>query len=170
MKEEQKYSLQYIKPNSVCAEIGVWKGEFSAHILNCNPAKLHLIDPWVHQDYKKMWYSIEQEKMDEIYNDVHEKFKNHSHVKIHRKFSTDVEFPNRYFDWVYIDGDHTYPMVLKDLEFYLPLVKKGGFLCGDDYGWRSVDCTLGPQPAVDQFVKTHNLNLEINEDQFVINI
>ena len=61
-------------------------------------------------------------------------------------------------------------MVLKDLEFYFPLVKTGGFLCGDDYGWKSVDCRLGPKPAVDQFVKTHNLNLYIDKNQFVISI
>ncbi len=165
-----RYPLKKINKNDVCAEIGVWKGDFSEQILKHNPSELHLIDPWVHQDYKKMWYSIEQEKMDEIHNKVQEKFKNDSRVKIHRKFSTDVKFPNAYFDWVYIDGDHTHPMVLKDLEFYFPLVKTGGFLCGDDYGWKSVDCRLGPKPAVDQFVKTHNLNLYIDKNQFVISI
>ncbi len=72
------------------------------------------------------------------------------------------------FDWVYIDGDHTCSVVLKDLEFYFPLVKAGGFLCGDDYLWRSVDCKLGPKPAVDAFVKAHNLNLEVVRNQFVI--
>lgn len=165
-----RYPLKKINEDDVCAEIGVWKGDFSTQILKHNPSELHLIDPWVHQDYKKMWYSIKQEEMDKIHNAVHKKFKNDSRVKIHRKFSTDVKFPVAYFDWVYIDGNHTYPMVLKDLEFYLPLVKPGGFLCGDDYGWTSVDCRRGPKPAVDQFVKTHKLNLEIHNTQFVISI
>lgn len=165
-----RYPLKKINEGDICAEIGVWKGGFSAQILNRNPSELHLIDPWVHQDYKKRWYSIPQKSMDRIHDGVHEKFKNDSRVKIHRKFSTDVKFPDSYFDWVYIDGDHSYLMVLKDLEFYFPLVKSGGFLCGDDYGWKSVDCKLGPKPAVDQFAKTHNLNLEIRGKQFVISI
>src|SRR6266545_2218953 len=32
---------------SVCAEIGVWQGDFSARILDLvKPSKLHLVDPW----------------------------------------------------------------------------------------------------------------------------
>lgn len=170
MKNRYRYPLKKINENDICAEIGVWKGDFSSQILKHNPSELHLIDPWIHQDYKKMWYSIEQEKMDVIYSNVCKRFEIDSRVKIHRKFSTDVTFHKEYFDWVYIDGNHTYPMVLKDLEFYFPLVKPGGFLCGDDYGWTSVDCNLGPKPAVDQFVKKYNLNLEVDDDQFVISI
>ena len=115
-----RYPLKKINENDVCAEIGVWKGDFSAEILKHNPSELHLIDPWVHQDYKKMWYSIEQEKIDEIHNDVHKKFKNDSRVKMHRKFSTDVKFPDEYFDWVYIDGDHYIPHGLKRFRVLLP--------------------------------------------------
>ena len=163
-----RYPLKKIKENDICAEIGVWKGRFATQILRHKPSRLHLIDPWAHQDYEKRLYSIEQDKMDEIYEGVINKFKGDSRVTIHRKFSTDVVFPDSYFDWVYIDGDHTCSVVLKDLEFYFPLVKAGGFLCGDDYLWRSVDCKLGPKPAVDAFVKAHNLNLEIVRNQFVI--
>ena len=163
-----RFPVKKIKENYKCAEVGVWKGDFSAQILSRNPRELHLIDPWMHQDYKAMWYSIEQKKMDEIYSSVVAKFKNHLSVKIHKKFSTEVTFPNEYFDWVYIDGNHTYPMVKKDLEFYYPLIKSGGFLCGDDYGWTSVDCRKGPKPAVDEFVAQNDLNLECVQNQFVI--
>ena len=163
-----RYPVKKIKENDICAEIGVWKGNFSSAILKKHPQKLHLIDPWVHQDYKKMWYSIEQEKMNDIYNSVQKKFASDARVEIHRSFSTDVEFPKEYFDWVYIDGNHTYPMVVKDLEFYYPLVKRGGYLCGDDYGWTSVDCRLGPKPAIDEFIDKHNLRMEIRRRQFVI--
>ena len=167
---QERFPLKKIKKNAVCAEVGVWRGDLSLDILTKNPKKLHLIDPWIHQDYKAMMYSTGQDRMDRIYNHVHMKFKDDSRVEIHRNFSTDVEFPKEYFDWVYIDGNHTYPMVCKDLEFYYPLVKKGGYLCGDDYGWTSVDCKLGPKPAVDEFVKTHNLKIEIVGWQFVISV
>jgi hypothetical protein len=163
-----RYPLTKIKENDICAEIGVWKGSFSSKILKRKPSKLHLIDPWKHQNYKKMWYSIEQEKMDKIYHSVQKRFADDNRVELHRSFSTEVEFPKEYFDWVYIDGDHTYPMVLKDLDFYYPLVKKGGFLCGDDYGWTSVDCPFGPKRAVNEFVKVHNAKIEIIKNQFVI--
>ena len=39
-----------------------------------------------------------------------------------------------YFDWIYIDGNHTYEYVKQDLEGYRPKVKPGGYMAGDDYG------------------------------------
>ena len=112
--------------------------------------------------------------MDRIYGNVVSKFKSHDNVSIHREFSIEVSFPDQYFDWVYIDGDHTYEVVLKDLEFYYPLVKKGGYLCGDDYGWgpkgsrKHPDGNGGPKRAVDEFVNTNNLEVIVKGLQFVI--
>lgn len=36
------------------------------------------------------------------------------------------------FDVIYVDGDHSYEMALRDLTTYSPLVKKGGYLVIDD--------------------------------------
>ena len=85
MKSQQKYSLQYIKPNSVCAEVGVWKGALSSWILKQQPAKLHLIDPWKTQDVIKRCYSIEQNKMDKIYNSKKKKPVSENSSKIFRR-------------------------------------------------------------------------------------
>lgn len=42
--------LAKMPKNSVCAEIGVYKGEFSQQILSLvKPKKLHLIDPWKYE-------------------------------------------------------------------------------------------------------------------------
>tara|TARA_B100000214_G_C23940046_1_gene615238 strand:- start:877 stop:1413 length:537 start_codon:yes stop_codon:yes gene_type:complete len=176
MIEQQKHSLQYIKANSVCAEVGVWEGELSSFILKRQPAKLHLIDPWQTQDVIDRLYSINQEKMDRVYENVSNRFGKLSNVEIHREFSTNVSFPIEYFDWVYIDADHSYDAVKKDLEFYYPLMKKGAYLCGDDYGlWHpkpktgaGSDAGGGPKPAVDEFVSKYNLKLKVFKDQFVI--
>lgn len=42
-------------------------------------------------------------------------------------------FPDEFFDLVYIDGDHYYEPVLRDLQAWYPKVKKGRFLAGHDY-------------------------------------
>ena len=176
--QQNTYALQYINEGDVCAEIGVWKGDLSRQILKCKPAKLHLIDPWKSQDVIERCYSIDQEKMDKVYEQVLLEFGSLDNVDIHRSFSVDVAFANQYFDWVYIDGNHNYHAVKKDLEFYYPLIKKGGYLCGDDYAlWSNKpktgfgnDGDGGPKPAVDEFVKEQNLEIEIQENQFVIKI
>lgn len=162
------YALTKINEGDVCVEVGVWKGDLSAEILNHNPARLHLVDPWAHQDYIAMWYSAPQERMDQIFSEVEERFTLEGRVTIHREFSTEVFFPNDYFDWVYIDGNHTYEQVTKDLEFYFPLVKFGGKLCGDEYNWTGPDCLKGPKPAVDEFISKHGLAIEIDDNQYVI--
>ena len=158
--------IKKIKANDICAEIGVWRGDFSSQILECNPKELHLIDPWIHQDHEWVKWAKGQKVID-AYNHVKDKFKNQSNTFIHKKNSKDMFFGKEYFDWVYIDVDHSYASVLEDLQHWYPQVKKGGFLCGDDYGW-SHPLTAGPQPAVDEFVALHDLKVEVQEQQFVI--
>ncbi len=41
-------------------------------------------------------------------------------------------FRNELFDLIYIDGDHAYASVRGDIQSYAPLLKDGGYLCGDD--------------------------------------
>lgn len=49
-------------------------------------------------------------------------------------------YPDEYFDIVYIDASHEYEYVKEDILNWLPKVKKGGIICGDDYiaGWPGV--------------------------------
>jgi hypothetical protein len=50
-------------------------------------------------------------------------------------------------DMVYIDGNHAYPFVKKDIQLYWPVIRENGFLCGHDYG-----VTLPGQDGVRQAV------------------
>jgi hypothetical protein len=43
-------------------------------------------------------------------------------------FNIDSQFENEIFDFIFIDGDHTYDAVFQDFELYLPKVKKGGLV------------------------------------------
>ena len=47
------------------------------------------------------------------------------------------KFPDDYFDWVYIDGNHNDPFVGQDLALARRKVKAGGIISGDDYNWQS---------------------------------
>lgn len=124
--------------NRVVGEIGVHEGHFSRRILSLtDPTRLHLIDPWeCRQDLEHSWYgrSVGQNEMDDRYHNVKLQFRMRKEVYIHRKRSDEVSFPPKYFDWVYIDGDHTYDAVKADLIRFAPMITEGGFLCGDDYG------------------------------------
>ena len=143
--------LQQMPKGSVCAEVGVYKGDFSEHILRTvRPSKLHLIDPWHYETstaYSRTWYGgkigVSQGHMDAMYRAVLSKFRREiaaGIVVVHRASSADVlpAFPLEYFDWLYIDGNHSYDFVRADLELGMRVLKPGGFLAGDDYhdkGW-----------------------------------
>jgi predicted O-methyltransferase YrrM len=43
------------------------------------------------------------------------------------------QFPDRTFDLVYIDAEHTYESVFRDIKQWLPKVKRGGWIAGHDY-------------------------------------
>jgi predicted O-methyltransferase YrrM len=42
------------------------------------------------------------------------------------------QFASGMFDLINIDGDHTYPVVLSDMQQARRLIKPGGIICGDD--------------------------------------
>ena len=74
------------------------------------------------------------------FDDVYQEFKNtieeeKTKVTIHKMMSTDaVSVLKDKYDFIYIDGLHTYEGVKDDINNYLPLVKKGGVIGGHDYG------------------------------------
>lgn len=49
------------------------------------------------------------------------------------------------FDVVFVDGDHAYKAVVRDIEGWRPKLKVGGLLCGHDHGNR-----CGVEPAVEE--------------------
>lgn len=59
-------------------------------------------------------------------------------------------------DYLYIDADHSYEGVLADLWAWLPHVKPGGLILGDDYG---SDLYPGVQQAWDDVERERGLSL-----------
>jgi predicted O-methyltransferase YrrM len=56
------------------------------------------------------------------------------------------------FDFVYVDGSHEAPDVLTDATLAYPLLRVGGLIAFDDYGWRRfADVNDNPKAAVDAF-------------------
>lgn len=169
--------LEKMPKTAVCAEIGVWKGDFSELIRSMTlPRKLHLIDPWKFQgEFPERMYggsvAKEQSDMDRIYEHVRNRFNDYQNIILHRGKSEKVlqDFENAYFDWVYIDGNHYYEYVLNDLQICLSKVKPGGIIAGDDYTWGEKD-GFPVKRAVQDFINRNNLksNLELIGSQFII--
>lgn len=169
------YLLCKVPAGAVCAEIGVYEGDFSRQILaQVRPGRLHLIDPWKQgEGLFGEQAASEQDVVEERYEKVRERFAQEigsGQVHLHRALSSEVanEFGDSYFDLVYVDGNHLREYVRQDLDLYYPKVKPGGHVAGDDYGVRGY-WENGVQEAVDEFVAEHpEATLEVKSSQFVI--
>lgn len=175
---ERRQVLRALPKGGVGAEIGVYKGGMSARLLRrTEPEKLFLIDPWqVNPEVERGWWGTEvgQPKLDEIHEGVKRRFAAEIEagiVEIRRAESAEAgkEFPDAYFDWVYIDGNHTYEYVKADLEIYRKKVKPGGIIAGDDYlkrGWWE----YGVKRAVDELVERGDFEPLLLSSQFVLKV
>ena len=138
---------------------------------------MHLIDPWrFNPEFPHTWYggriAKNQDDMDGIYQAVRDRFKEHPNVCIHRGESQDVlpSFDGGYLDWVYLDGNHHYEYVLRDLRMCLRAVKRGGIIAGDDYYWQGParDCPV--KCAIRVFAGEHDLRFALAGSQYSIEV
>ena len=124
-------------------EIGVQCG-FNAMSMfkTLNIKKLYLIDPWDNEEHYRITMKMLNPFKDRI--------------KVVRKFSESaVNDIKEELDFVYVDGNHDYEFVKKDIELYYPLIKKGGVIGGDDF---SVDF-VGVAKAVIEYADKNNLKI-----------
>lgn len=181
-ESSRDFLLQKMPKRSICAEIGVNKGDFSERILEIvQPKKLHLIDPWKLEQsevYDESYYGKktveDQNAMDKRFKDVMNRFEKeikNNQIVIDRGYSETIlqDFQNGYFDWIYVDGNHLYEFVKKDLELCYLKVKTSGYITGDDYnegGWWEG----GVKKAVDEFISNNKKIklIEIKANQFIL--
>jgi len=155
--------LQFLPKGGEVAEIGVANGDFSRSILDAAaPRRLHLIDPWEHQDradYARDVNNVSASEQEIRFNAVSARFRNEIErdaIRIHRDYSEDaaIFFADGQLDWVYIDGMHTLDAAYQDLATYRKKVKREGFIAGHDYTnyVQAQQWNFGVVEAVNRFV------------------
>jgi predicted O-methyltransferase YrrM len=155
MKNRVNLAKYFAKLNfNIGAEIGVFEGVYSEILCKANPRlKLYGIDSWTvrryRQGYKKTLKRLKK------YN-----------VELIKKASLDAvkDFPNMFFDFVYIDASHKFDDVMRDIIEWSPKVKKGGIVAGHDY----IHNRKGVAIAVNAYVKHHFQKLNLIETKKVV--
>ena len=145
------------------AEVGVWRGELSERILASCPAvrRLLLVDPWTvvygHDPERDQWLvfgpGTTQLDMDAAYQAVATRFQYFvDRVTILKMPSIEAAkvVPDRSLDAVLIDALHTYHACKEDLLSWLPKLKVGGLMIGDDLS----EWFPGVQAAVEEVFGT----------------
>jgi SAM-dependent methyltransferase len=166
----RKQFLKNLPKDSVGAELGVFRGEFTKHILQIvQPRELHLVDVW--------WT-----RFGEFYPDWGE-YTNFGKLSTKRAFESaqktvqlygpqkncvffvgdDLEylrgFADSYFDWIYLDTTHAYEHTKLELKLLARKIKPDGLIMGHDWYKNSKHPHHGVYKAVNEFCLENNWTL-----------
>lgn len=145
-------------------EVGVAEGNFSNLLLaKSNLDILYSIDCWL-----KFPKEVYQDKRNDsqfrinlrYFHTVLRLSKYKERSVIFRMKSEDAVkmFKDGELDFVYLDANHHYESIMKDLELWYPKVKKGGILAGHDYmDFDNGITKVEVKRAVDKFVELNGI-------------
>jgi predicted O-methyltransferase YrrM len=111
--------LMRLPKHGIMGEVGTLHGDFAVQIMrSCEPKELHIIDIGFNN------LNRENEVALRSYG-----------CEFHEGLSWEMisRFPDRYFDVLYIDADHSFDAVVKDLEQASRAVREGGLIVCNDY-------------------------------------
>jgi len=126
------------------AEIGVYRAQTSVTLLRQFPdCHLSLIDPWQYWPPESSWAQmavrtggLSADQWETVYNQALRRLKrtHQDNYTIHRMTSKRAaqKTPDKSFDFVFIDANHSYKSVLRDIRRWTPKTKT--LICGHDYG------------------------------------
>jgi hypothetical protein len=162
IKTREQYFEELQIVDGIFAEIGVFEGEFSEHIINTNKfSTVLLVDIFDGLAYSGDKHGENGKFIDvgESYNKLSEKYINDKRVHLIKNNSFDflTSIPDHYLDVVYIDAEYTYENVKKELSLSRLKVKKDGIISGHDY---NLNVYPDLSRAVDEFVELYNLSIE----------
>lgn len=122
-KDEERWMLEIGSYMGESTQVFAYTGAFD-HILAIDPHDGH-------EEFNDIFgYDWETVKREFNINTRH--FNN---IRLINDYSYNVvdHMVDEGFHFIYIDGDHTYEGVKRDIEMMLPKVKKGGFIGGHDF-------------------------------------
>jgi len=168
----QKYNLME-KEDLVGVEIGVYEGDNSFSLLKRSSIKkLYLVDPY--KSYTSLFYpgGVSEDELDIIEKREKLQLSKFNEIVWVREKSDDAlnKIPND-LDFVYIDGNHSYEYVKKDIENYYDKLKPGGLLAGHDFTMApsNVDDDSGVIEAVVEFAVKNNLKFRVEDSDWWLN-
>jgi predicted O-methyltransferase YrrM len=150
MKRGLNCLCKVIPDNLVGIEIGSYAGE-SALILAASGrfSKLLCIDPWEPNYYRNQQQIFAEKEFDKVaakFSELIVKIKGYSDQQL--AYLTGLYHgPHNPFGFIYIDGNHQYDQVKKDIQASLQLLPEGSILAGHDYGFAKAP---GVKMAVDE--------------------
>jgi hypothetical protein len=120
-------------------EVGAWAGKSTAHmsVLLINSGKrfqFGVVDHW--QGANHSYYQDPSVQQRDVYREFLDNLNPVLHLlDLHKCASVDAakRYADHSLDMVVIDEDHNYEPTFASIAAWIPKVKPGGFICGDDH-------------------------------------
>lgn len=122
----------------IFVELGVWKGHSISYLAkllkNKKDIKVYAVDIFEKWD-KNESVKEDVKHINQIYNTNLKNAGVREIISDIKSISWDAAdlFKDNSIDFVFIDADHSYESVTKDINNWLPKIKKGGIISGHDY-------------------------------------
>jgi hypothetical protein len=147
----------------VIAEIGVAHGDFSEYLLDeLRPQQFVAFDLFDMEN----WLPKQQWSVERLNNMTHLEFYKQRFCDRGAQVKTEAgpshlqlaTYKDKYFDFIYIDGDHSYDGAKKDLEIANLKIRDNGIIILDDYKMfdHHYYMPYGVVQAVNEFITTNN--------------
>jgi len=161
-------------PGSLGIVLGVGKGDFVLNLLSqwTNVGGLYLVDPYIH-----IWrgYDDPANVDDKTHQLIFESLRNRLSVGYSGKFAFIRDFSHEFAltykktnqpapSVVWIDANHSYESLKRDLADWFDLLANGGFIGGTEY---DNDDFLGVKLAVDEFLNLKGLTLNLIKESSI---
>jgi predicted O-methyltransferase YrrM len=117
-------------------------------------SKLYCVDPWEdYEDYPE--YKTQQSFIFDTFIKNIDNSGIRDKIIVNRGYSSDIvpTFEDKFFDIIYIDGNHEPEYVLEDAVLCFRKLKTDGIMIFDDYGWGGPDLT---QKGIDAFMSGYH--------------
>ena len=167
-RDDVSILINSLSSPKIC-EVGVRLGDYFAILLQNNVSEAYGVDIWRSTTQTGQNDNLyDQNVLDDQYNNAFNKYKNDNRVRLIREFSVNAAkfFLDEYFDFIYIDADHTFEAVYEDLTAWYPKLKRGGIMSGHDYISAEQTIRLGHSvpfgviEAVSKFREEHQINYD----------
>ena len=150
------------------AELGVWVGVTTFHLMRNTQLKMYAVDCWEEQpdnpeydwqyNEKPKWSKgntfvpWDHSKNEKQFREQAEQYADRITIIKGRSLAVLDQIPNASLDFIFHDSDHSHPFVMNEINAYRCKLKPGGYHMGDDLNWdpvrESVEACFGKDYTV----------------------
>ena len=164
LKNFQGKSFKFLQVGAYSGDASLWLYE---NLLRKSDSILVDVDTWEGSD-EPAHKALNWDTVENLY-DARTRIAREQRKIIKVKLTSDYFFKNNreFYDFIYIDGDHTAYGVIKDAVNAFEVLKPGGIIAFDDYDWRGGTGPIDrPRMAIDAFLEIYKEKIEVIHKQY----